>query len=175
MSKLLTLSYASSTAAIGNAAQGSFLAWLRKLFHGGAVRRLALYTALATLSGLVAIVYYWPNQDPNSGKKLFQKRTVINAVLGSFLYTMRKSKLILSMVSSAAVFTYVAGAQLRRFNIQMSNIGLFSSWFGGVWGLAYYFLYVESPNARFQRTFWNVHIVEKSKLAKIDFSRAFGC
>ena len=173
MSKLLTLSYASSTAAIGNAAQGSFLAWLRKLFHGGAVRRLALYTALATLSGLVAIVYYWPNQDPNSGKKLFQKRTVINAVLRSFLYTMRKSKLILSMVSSAAVFTYVAGAQLRRFNIQMSNIGLFSSWFGGVWGLAYYFLYVESPNARFQRTFWNVHIVEKSKLAKIRFQPCF--
>ena len=65
-----------------------------KLFHEG-VRRLALYTTLATL--WVAIIYYWPNQDPNSGKKLFQKRTVINAVLRSFLYTMRKSKLVLSI------------------------------------------------------------------------------
>ena len=135
MSKLLTLSYASSTAAIGNAARRIIFGLVAKVFPWGCSSAFStLYLPGNAEWASYEQVYYWPNQDPNSGKKLFQKRTVINAVLGSFLYTMRKSKLILSMVSSAAVFTYVAGAQLRRFNIQMSNIGLFSSWFGGVWG-----------------------------------------
>ncbi len=146
---------------------------IKRFLYRTTFNRLLLYIAMFSVGGVGALIYNVPSRDPKTGKRLFKKRTVINEVARSFFFTLRKSKLILSMVSSAALFTFFAGNQLRRFNIRISNLGLFSSWFAGVWGLAYYFLYIESPNLRFQRTPWNVHIVEKSKLVKFRFEPCF--
>ena len=151
----------------------SIFSFFQQFIYRSTFNRLLLYFSIFAVGGIGAVIYNIPSRDPKTGKRLFKKGAVINEVIRSFLFTMRKSKLILSMVSSAAIFTFFAGNQLRRFNIKISSVGLFTSWFAAVWGLAYYFLYVESPNLRFQRTPWNVHIVEKSKLAKFRFEPCF--
>ena len=62
---------------------------------------MSLYVAMVAVSGIGALIYNVPTRDRKTGKRLFKKRTVINEIIRSFLFTMRKSKLILSMVSSA--------------------------------------------------------------------------
>ena len=101
-------------------------------------------------------------------RKLFQRVPLVNGLVQSTVWALRTSKSLRALTFGALCFSVLSRLFTRRTN--QSTLLSFRYFFIYCWGLYYYFRIREAPVVRFQRTFFNTFIVEKSKLTKMIFS-----
>ena len=140
-----------------------FLKMVRRYFP---VRITLRGVALTLVGSIVSAVGVGLYVAPGSREK---KRVVSREVFRSWLVTLRRSKLLFNMFGSGAIFALLSQTPLRWLGLQFSRARVFAGYVVGFWATQYYLHYMEYPHARFQRTFWNVHIVEKARLLKLRF------
>jgi predicted alpha/beta-fold hydrolase len=116
----------------------------------------------SAVSSVGMLVYLAPG---NSTKK----RVVGRELVRSWVLTLRKSKLLFNMFGSGILFTYFSKYPMKWFQWQVSRLRVFAAYVITFWLTQYTLHYMEYPHARFQRTFWNVHLVEKSRLRRLRF------
>ena len=83
--------------------------------------------------------------------------------LESLVYTFRSST-FRNLVLSAG---FVAWFSKHLFGMRAKRT--FPLFFFTIWGLIYQYRVIETPKVWFHRTYWNTHIVEKSKISKTAF------
>ena len=119
------------------------------------LRNVGLAMSASAVSSVGMLVYLAPG---NSTKK----RVVGRELVRSWVLTLRKSKLLFNMFGSGILFTYFSKYPMKWFQWQVSRLRVFAAYVITFWLTQYTLHYMEYPHARFQRTFWNVHLVEKS-------------
>jgi len=126
---------------------------------------------------LVALIVAWQlspskhqqnvNRDTEAKAKAKDRKIAYWARFKSLFWALR-SKTLRNMVLSSALGTLIAnrtlGIRVRR------SFPLFLS---VAWALLYKWNVVETPRVFYRRTFWNTHIVEKSKIAQTEFWPVF--
>ena len=126
------------------------------------LRNVGISLSASTVSLIGFLIYLAPG---NSTKK----RVVGRELVRSWLLTLRKSKLLFNMFGSGIIFTFLSKYPMNWFQWKVSRLRVFASYIITFWLTQYTLHYMEYPHARFQRTFWNVQLVEKSRLQKLRF------
>lgn len=89
------------------------------------------------------------------------------------LATARNRHFVSMVVSSFAISQISVRVLVGRAAFFRSQRYAFLFFFGLIWHLFYKFRVIESPILRFQRSFWNVHIVQRSMLPSLVFRPIF--
>jgi predicted alpha/beta-fold hydrolase len=120
--------------------------------------KLILYASL----GVSSIAFF---------RTLFKRIPLFNGLIQSTVWAVRTSKSLRALTAGAFIFSILSRYITRRSS--QSTLLSFRYFFIYCWGLYYYFKIREFPVVRFQRTFFNTYIVEKSQLSKMSFAPTF--
>lgn len=101
----------------------------------------------------------------------FQRIPLARGLIQSTVWAVRTSKSLRSLTLGALAFSVLSRYVTRTSN--QSTLLSFRYFFIYCWGLYYYFRIREAPVVRFQRTFFNTFIVEKSQLSKMRYAPTF--